>query len=180
LWAGAWEHYSQAGIQHHYFIHKAINFLPGSTFVYKSLSLLAYVIAALAAYDTLVRSKLLSREEGLLFGCICLSFPAMKTLGEAAVLPYVTGYSLFFVACTLALRAMQVAGGKSVFLRVLSIIAFLLSFTFYAMLVYFAAFFALLSLRALHPVWGWQTTASHLDLHRNHGLCHSPTTLLAL
>lgn len=144
LWAGALEHYSQAGIQHHYFIHRFVNLFSPGTFTYKALSLIAYVVAALAACDVLVRSKILRMEESLMFGFICLSFPAMKTLGEAAVLPYVSGYALFFVASSLAVRAVQERAITAALLRILSILVFLLSFTFYAMLVYFAAFFALL------------------------------------
>ena len=144
LWAGALEHYSQAGIQHHFYIHSFINILPGDTFFYKAFSLLAYLVGALAACDVLVRSKLLNADEGLMFGFICLSFPAMKTLGEAAVLPYVLGYCLFFIASMLAFRTLPLKGPKHILLRSLSIAVFLLSFTFYAMLVYYAAFFALL------------------------------------
>jgi hypothetical protein len=145
LWAGALEHYSQAGIQHHYYIHSFVNLLPDSTFFYKSASLLAYLFGGLAACDILVRSKILNQGEGLLFGLICLSFPAMKTLGEAAVLPYVLGYGLFFIAGMLAFWALPAKGGKHLLLRFSSILIFLLSFTFYAMLVYYAAFFALLA-----------------------------------
>lgn len=145
LWAGALEHYSQAGIQHHYYIHRFINFLPDSTFFYKSASLLAYLCGGLAACEILVRSKFLSQGEGLLFGFICFSFPAMKTLGEAAVLPYVLGYGLFFIAGMLAFWALPAKGAKRLCLRISSIVIFLLSFTFYAMLVYYAAFFALLA-----------------------------------
>lgn len=144
LWAGALEHYSQAGIQHHYYIHSFVYLLPDSTFFYKSASLLAYLFGGLAACDILVRSKILNQGEGLLFGFICLSFPAMKTLGEAAVLPYVLGYALFFVAGMLAFWALPAKGAKHLFLRISSILIFLFSFTFYAMLVYYAAFFALL------------------------------------
>jgi hypothetical protein len=144
LWAGALEHYSQAGIQHHFYIHKFLNLFPDTTFFYKAISLLAYLCGGLAACDVLVRSRLLSRDEGLLFGFICLSFPAMKTLGEAAVLPYVLGYALFFIAGMLSFWALPAKGAKHLFLRISSILIFLLSFTFYAMLVYYAAFFALL------------------------------------
>lgn len=145
LWAGGLEHYSQAGIQHHYYIHSFVSLLPDSTFFYKSASLLAYLCGGLAACDILVRSRILNQGEGLLFGLICLSFPAMKTLGEAAVLPYLLGYGLFFIAGMLAFWALPVKGGKHLLLRISSILVFLLSFTFYAMLVYYAAFFALLA-----------------------------------
>jgi hypothetical protein len=129
--------------QPHYYYHRLMGTLPQSVWLYKFVSVLAYLLSACAFFHLMTLTKFLSRREALLASAFMLTFPGALTLGDAAVFPYIFGMALSFVGACVVIHAELHTGGKHVALRLLGCTLLFLGFTYYAMLVFYAAFYLL-------------------------------------
>jgi hypothetical protein len=135
-----WRHYSEVGVQHHYFVHRIFGISNHSVWLYKFFSLLCYYGISCGFLLLTTRTQLLKLNEALMGAFLILTFPGMLTMGEAAVFPYVLGLFCFFAAAVCAVESEFRQGAAFWALHGLAVLLFLLSFTYYALLVYYLAF----------------------------------------
>jgi hypothetical protein len=135
--------FSEAG-QPHYYYHRVVGMTSDPVWFYKLVSLFAYLGTGLLFYRVLTLSGLLRRQEAFIASAGMLTFPGMLTLGEGAMLPYTGGMFFFFVAAALAIAGEAQTGARHAALRAGAVAAFLLSFTYVALVVFYVTFYLLL------------------------------------
>lgn len=138
-----WRQYSEAGAPQQYLVHRFFTLFGSGVWRYKLASVIAYYITACGCYYLTIRTGFLKRQAALITSAFMLTCPGVMTLGEAALFPYVLGTLASVLAACAAVHSEVKSGIAHVGWRLLSIGLFFLGMTYYAMVVFYLAFFLL-------------------------------------
>jgi hypothetical protein len=127
-----------------YFYWLLVKIFPGVIFGYKLVAFLSITFSALFVYMICNELRLTNRIENLFIALLSLSYPAYQVSVELCVNTYSVCYSLFLLACLLAVKSERKERISHYFLRLCSLALFILSFRVNSLLVFYFGFFFIL------------------------------------
>lgn len=145
-WSTLYQLYHELGVPTFAYFHWLMGYLPYTIFCYKLVAFLSITCSAILVYMICEESRLTNRLGSLLIALLSLSYPAFQASTELCLLPYMVFYSVFLLACFLAMKSERMTGLSRYVLHVVALALWLLSFSSSALLVFYYGFLLVLVL----------------------------------